>query len=78
MGGVGPLCRALAPPFPSRHTRWCKASCFDQALLALAGLHRNKMFSQRGAGFGTPWAAWRHVNETLDVLVSWAPAPPRP
>ncbi len=53
---------------------WRKLSCFKQALLALAHLRKNETFAQVGAGFGLSEAtAWRYVDETLDVLASWAP-----
>jgi len=55
-------------------TRWRKLSCFKQALLTLAHLRKNETLAQVGAGFGVSEAtAWRYVDETLDVLASWAP-----
>ncbi len=58
----------------TRNTRWRKLGCFEQALLTLVHLRKNETFSQLGAGFGISQAtAWRYVDETLDVLVSWAP-----
>ncbi|MFB7032303.1 MULTISPECIES: IS5 family transposase [unclassified Streptomyces] len=58
----------------ARSIRWRKLGCFQQALLTLVHLRKNETFSQLGAGFGIPQAtAWRYVDETLDVLVSWAP-----
>ncbi|MEU0360434.1 transposase family protein [Streptomyces cyaneofuscatus] len=58
----------------ARNTRWRKPGCFKQALLTLAHLRKNETFSQLGAGFGISQAtAWRYVDETLDVLASWAP-----
>jgi len=55
-------------------TRWRKLSCFKQALLTLAHLQKNETFAQVGAGFGVSEAtAWRYVDETLEVLASWAP-----
>jgi len=58
----------------ARNVRWRKLGCFKQALLALVHLRKNETFSQLGAGFGISQAtAWRYVDETLDVLGSWAP-----
>ncbi|GHC90965.1 hypothetical protein GCM10010349_79330 [Streptomyces flavofungini] len=49
-------------------------SCFKQALLALAHPRKNETYQQVGAGFGgSEAAAWRYVDETLEVLASWAP-----
>ncbi|GHH45949.1 IS5 family transposase [Streptomyces candidus] len=57
-----------------RNTRWRKLGCFKQALLTLVHLRKNETFSQLGAGFGISQAtAWRYVDETVDVLASWAP-----
>jgi hypothetical protein len=56
------------------NTRWRKLGCFKQALLTLVHLRKNETFSQLGAVFGISQAtAWRYVDETLDVLASWAP-----
>jgi hypothetical protein len=53
---------------------WRKLSCFKQALLVLAHLHKNETFAQVGAEFGVSEAtAWRYVDETLEVLAAWAP-----
>lgn len=53
---------------------WRKLSCFKQALLTLAHLRKNETFAQVGAGFGvSEAAAWRYVDETLEVLAAWAP-----
>ncbi|MGW6413004.1 transposase family protein [Streptomyces vinaceus] len=58
----------------ARSTRWRKLGCFKQALLTLVHLRKNETFLQLGAGFGISQAtAWRYVDETLDVLASWAP-----
>jgi len=58
----------------ARNTRWRRLGCFQQALLTLVHLRENETFSQLGAGFGISQAtAWRYVDETLDVLASWAP-----
>jgi hypothetical protein len=55
-------------------TRRRTLSCFKQALLTLAHLRKNETFAQVGAGFGVSEAtAWRYVDETLEVLASWAP-----
>ncbi len=55
-------------------SRWCKLSCFKQALLALAHLRKNETFAQIAAGFGVSQAtAWRYVDETVEVLAAWAP-----
>ena len=55
-------------------TRWRKLGCFKQALLTLAHLRKNETFAQLGAGFGISQAtAWRYVDETLELLASWAP-----
>jgi hypothetical protein len=49
-------------------------ACFRQALLALVHLRKNETLPQLAAGFGTSTAtAWRYVDETLEVLASWAP-----
>ncbi|MGW2815294.1 transposase family protein [Streptomyces sp. NPDC001415] len=56
------------------NSRWRKLGCFKQALPALARLRKNETLAQVGAGFGVSEAtAWRYVDETLDVLASWAP-----
>jgi hypothetical protein len=53
---------------------WRKLSCFKQALLVLAHLRKNETLAQVGAGFGVSEAtAWRYVDETIEVLASWAP-----
>ena len=53
---------------------WRKLGCFKQALLVLAHLRKNETFAQVGAGFGvSETTAWRYVDETLDLLASWAP-----
>ncbi|MFJ4806841.1 transposase family protein [Streptomyces murinus] len=53
---------------------WRRLGCFKQALLALARLRKSETFAQVGAGFGVPEAAaWRYVDETLDVLEARAP-----
>ncbi len=53
---------------------WSKLSCFKQALLALAHLRKNETYRQVGAGFGVSEAtAWRYVDETIEILASWAP-----
>ncbi len=58
----------------ARNIRWRKLGRFEQALLTLVHLRKNDTFSELGAGFGMSQAtAWRYVDETLDVLVSWAP-----
>ncbi|WP_078908104.1 transposase family protein [Streptomyces vietnamensis] len=58
----------------ARNTRRRKLGCFQQALLTLVHLRKNETFSQLGVGFGISQAtAWRYVDETLDILVSWAP-----
>jgi hypothetical protein len=37
-------------------------------------LHRNETFARVGAGSGvSEAAAWRYVDETLEVLAAWAP-----
>ncbi|MFE5834313.1 transposase family protein [Streptomyces sp. NPDC056488] len=57
-----------------RRSRWRKLSCFRQALLVLAHLRKNETPPAPAAGFGVSTAtAWRHVDETLDVLAAWAP-----
>lgn len=54
---------------------WRRLSCFKQALLTLAHLRKNETFAQVGAGFGVfETTAWRYVDETLQILASWAPA----
>ncbi|MFD7648389.1 transposase family protein [Streptomyces albidoflavus] len=59
----------------ARNTRWRKLGCFKHARLALVHLRKNETFSQLGAGFGISQAtAWRYVDETLNVLASWAPS----
>ncbi|WP_446044999.1 transposase family protein, partial [Streptomyces olivaceus] len=58
----------------AHNTRRRKLGCFQQALLTLVHLRKNETFSQLGAGFGISQAtAWRYVDESLDVLASWAP-----
>ncbi len=58
----------------ARNTRWRRLGCFQQALLALVHLRKNETFAQLGAGFGiSESTAWRYVDETLDILSSWAP-----
>lgn len=53
---------------------WRKLGCFKQALLVLAHLRKNETLAQVGAGFGVSEAtAWRYVDETIEVLASWAP-----
>lgn len=53
---------------------WRKLGCFKQALLALAYLRKNETFAQVGAGFGvSESAAWRYVDETVEVLAARAP-----
>ncbi|SHN36275.1 Helix-turn-helix of DDE superfamily endonuclease, partial [Streptomyces yunnanensis] len=55
-------------------SRWRRLGCFKQALLALAHLRKNETFAQGGASFGVSEATvWRYVDETLDLLASWAP-----
>lgn len=55
-------------------TRRRKLSCLKQVLLMLVHLRKNEKFAQVGPRFGVPEAtAWRYVDETLEVLVSWAP-----
>ncbi|MFJ2474884.1 transposase family protein, partial [Streptomyces sp. NPDC087659] len=57
-----------------RGRRWRKLGCFHQALLALVHLRKNETLPQLAAGFGISTAtAWRYVDETLEVLASWAP-----
>ncbi|WP_172388242.1 transposase family protein [Streptomyces sp. MNP-20] len=56
---------------------WRRLGCFKQALLVLAHLRKNETFAQVGAGFGVSEStAWRYVDETLEVLASWAPGLP--
>lgn len=58
----------------ARNTRRRKLGCFKQALLTLVHLRKNETFAQLGAGFGISQAtAWRYVDETFEVLASWAP-----
>ncbi|MBH1934162.1 transposase family protein [Streptomyces sp. AV19] len=53
---------------------WRRLGCFKQALLALSHLRKNETFAQVGAGFGVSEStAWRYVDETLEILASWAP-----
>ncbi|WP_405576368.1 transposase family protein [Streptomyces sp. NBC_01092] len=53
---------------------WRTLSCFRQALPALAHLRKNETYRQVGAGFGVSEAtAWHYVDETIDILASWAP-----
>ncbi|WP_405856861.1 transposase family protein [Streptomyces sp. NBC_01515] len=48
--------------------------CFKQALLVLAYLRKNETLAQVSSGFGVSEAtAWRYVNETIEVMASWAP-----
>ena len=55
-------------------SRWRKLGCFKQALLTLAHLRKNETYQQIGAGFGVSEAtAWRYVDETIEILASWAP-----
>ncbi|MGW8956036.1 transposase family protein, partial [Streptomyces sp. NPDC055709] len=57
-----------------RRSRWRKLGCFRQALLTLVHLRRNETLPALAAGFGVSVAtAWHYVDETLDVLVTWAP-----
>jgi hypothetical protein len=54
-----------------------KLGCFHQALPALVHLRKNETMPQLAAGFGISTAtAWRYVDETLEVLASWAPGLP--
>ncbi|MFH9016701.1 transposase family protein [Streptomyces sp. NPDC017943] len=56
-------------------TRWRRLGCFHQALLALVHLRKNETLPQLAGGFGISTAtAWRYVDETLEVLASWAPS----
>ncbi|GAU71690.1 Clp family protein, partial [Streptomyces sp. NBRC 110611] len=62
-------------PAAARSTSpWRSLGCFKQALLVLAHLRKNETFAQVGAGFGvSEAAAWRYVDETLQILAAWAP-----
>ncbi len=57
-----------------RRSRWRKLGCFRQALLVLVHLRKNETLPALAAGFGVSTAtAWCYVDETLDILATWAP-----
>ena len=55
-------------------SRWRKPNPGQEALLVLAYLRKGETFAQLAAGFGIGGTtAWRHVNETVDLLAARAP-----
>lgn len=53
---------------------WRKSSRSKQALFTLAHLRKNAAHRQAGAGCGvSEAAAWRYVDETIEIPASWAP-----
>src|SRR5271169_5341881 len=55
-------------------SRWRKLNPGQQALLVLAYLRKGETFAQLAAGFGIgTTTAWRHVNETVELLAARAP-----
>ena len=55
-------------------SRWRKLNPARQALLVLAHLRKGETFAELAAGFGVgTTAAWRYVNETVELLAARAP-----
>ncbi|MFD8229939.1 transposase family protein [Streptomyces massasporeus] len=49
--------------------------CFQQAPLVLAHLRMNETLAQVAAAFGvSPSAAWRYVDETVEIQAAWTPS----